>query len=309
MKRLCPTIQELLAFDAVARYESMTTAANILCISVSGISKQIAGLEDYIGRSLLQKNGRGIRLTPAGHEYWKKISPCLRGVELATSDIRDQATNSGPLVLPCAPTFLTKWLIPRLAAFKDRHPGTSFAFRQHVELYGAFPSGIDAAICHGVGRWPGVKCDYIVGREFVCIYAPSLRIKTRFDQTPDDLIRNNILLHLEDAPVAWDTWAKQHGINEIKAWPGPRFVQYSAVIQAVLSGFGVGLVPRFLVEKQLREGRIHALCSFIDRDQGHFLCYRESALEQTAFSSFRDWLLENGASEPMAPIVPPDRLS
>ncbi len=74
MKRDCPTIQELLAFDAVARHESITLAAGALCITVSAVSKQIAGLESFIGRPLLQKNGRSVQLTPQGRVYWQKIA-------------------------------------------------------------------------------------------------------------------------------------------------------------------------------------------------------------------------------------------
>ncbi len=65
MKRNCPTIQELLAFDAVTRHQCLTRAASALCISVSGVSKQLTGLEQFIGKALFQKVGRGVQLTGA----------------------------------------------------------------------------------------------------------------------------------------------------------------------------------------------------------------------------------------------------
>ena len=69
MKRACPTMHELLAFDAVARHASLTRAAGALCVSVSAVSKQLTSLEDFVGQPLLQKLGRGVQLTPQGQIY------------------------------------------------------------------------------------------------------------------------------------------------------------------------------------------------------------------------------------------------
>jgi len=122
MKRDCPTIQELLAFDAVARYESVSKAAEVLCLTVSAVSKQLAGLELFMGQRLLEKRGRGVQLTPLGQLYWQKIATSLRMIEAATFEVRSNAADSGVLSLACVPTFLTKWLIPRLPDFRRAHP-------------------------------------------------------------------------------------------------------------------------------------------------------------------------------------------
>ena len=293
MKRACPTILELLAFDAVARHQSVTVAAKDLCISVSGVSKQIAGLESYLGRMLFAKKGRGVELTLAGCEYWGRIAPCLRAIEAATLDVRESDAGAGILILACVPTFLSRWLIPRLPDFRRYDPVANFAFRQHVGVSTPFPSEIDAAITHSPVRWPNVVCDYIAGREFVCIRSPDLVLKRASDREVADLLENT-LLHLEDAPLTWRDWAVHHGYDETQALFGPHFAQYSAVIQAVLSRLGIGLVPRFLVENQIQEGRIVVISTLIDEAQGHYLCYRSERIERPVFSTFRAWLLEQG---------------
>jgi DNA-binding transcriptional LysR family regulator len=289
MKRICPTIQELLAFDAVARHESLTRAANELCISVSGVSKQVAGLEAFVGKLLLTKNGRGVQLTAAGMDYWRKISKSLRMIETATTEVRKDKANSSLLVLACAPTFLSKWLVPRLPEFKNFYPDVSFVFKDHVGLNSSFPLDVDAVISHGPGNWPSVTKEYIAGQEFVCIYSPSLLKNGETIRKPKDLT-GYPLLHLENSTLAWKKWANDYGVDEDETLFGPRFTQYSAVIQAAMSGLGIALVPRFLVNTQLQNGCIVAFSSLCYEDQGHYICFRAEKLERPILSAFRLWL-------------------
>lgn len=291
MRRICPTVQELLAFDAVARYESVTLAASDLCMSVSGVSKQVAGLEFFIGKRLIRKHGRGVQLTKAGQEYWKKISLALRMIEAATTEAKEDECASDLLVLASVPTFLTEWLIPRLSDFRQRHPDVTFVFKQHVDLNADFPCDVDAVISHGLGRWPEITTEYLVGREFVCIYSPELVGNGESIRHPKDLVAHP-LLHLVDAPLAWRKWRDDFGIREEETRDGPRFTQYSAVIQAAMSGLGVGLVPRILVSNELEEGRVIAFSRFCYEDQGHYLCFRADKLERPALTAFRSWLHE-----------------
>ena len=315
MKRACPTILELLAFDAVALHGSITLAAGVLCLSVSAVSKQLAGLENFIGKPLLKKNGRGVQLTSTGRQYWMKISPSLRKIESATYEARADGSGVGVLTLASAPTFLTKWLIPRLSDFRRNYPDVTFSFRQHLGLNEALPSDIDAAIRYGAGKWPDVTSDYIAGCEFVCIYAPELLKQGRRITSPVEL-SSHPLLHHEEALQAWRQWATHHNFDETRILSGPRFAEYSAVIQAVLSGLGVGLVPRILVEEELYQGRAIAFGESISVDQGHYFCFAADRLERPAFTAFRSWLLglperpalpAPGEFSPRPSPAPPDR--
>lgn len=296
MKRICPTVQELLAFDAVARCESVTQAASELCMSVSGVSKQVSGLEDFVGRPLLKKLGRGVQLTAVGREYWKKISPGLRMIESATTEARGNECTSGLLVLASVPTFLSKWLIPRLPDFRRFRPDVTFVFKQHIDLDSDFPADVDAVISHGLGYWPDVKADYIAGKEFVCIYSPELLKKRRGINYPKDLLTYT-LLHLENSPLAWRKWGYDYGISEEETRDGPRFTQYSAVIQAALSGLGIGLVPRILVNNELQDGRLLSFWSFSYEDQGHYLYVRTDKPERPVLTTFLSWLREQKENE------------
>lgn len=295
MKRDCPTVQELLAFDAVARHESVTLAAGALCITVSAVSKQIAGLEAFLGgRQLVQRNGRGVKLTPQGRIYWQKIAVGLRAIETATFEARSSNAGAGLLTLASVPTFLTKWLIPRLPAFGQSSRQVTLSFSRHLEPTDGIPPGVDAAIRYGTDGWPGVVSEYIAGREFVLIAARALVETVHRIAQPADL-RGHTLLHHEGAPDAWRKWASQHEVAEHQILSGPRFAQYASLIQAAVSGLGIGLVPRILVQAELTEGILVSPCgSPVGVDQGHYLCYRPDRFMTPGFEAFRAWVLEQG---------------
>lgn len=293
MKRLCPTIHELLAFDVVARNESLTQAASTLCVTVSAVSKQISSLEDFVGRQLLQKNGRGVCLTGHGRVYWQKVSGSLRALEAATFEMQSGDASAGVLTLASVPTFLTKWLIPRLPNFRKISPCVTLSFSQHLGPHEEMPWGVDAAIRYGSGEWPGVVSEYIAGKEFVLIASPNLTTAGRVGHPAD--ISQNTLLHHEGAPNAWQQWATSHGVVESAVRAGPRFAQYSAVIQAAVSGLGVALVPLILVAEELANGSLLVPCGeTIIVAQGHYFCFRPDRSEMPALAEFRRWILSQG---------------
>lgn len=295
MKHQCPSLKELLAFDAVARQGSLTQAANVLCLSVSAVSKQIAALESFLGVALLCKDGRGIQLTTQGRVYWQKIAGSLRAIETATYETRASHGDAGMITLASVPTFLTRWLIPRLPEFRRRHPQVTLSFSRHLAPAEDMPARVDAAIRYGSGNWQGVVTEYIAGREFVLIASDGLAGGRKGLRRPEAL-PDRTLLHHEEAANAWPQWAARHGVAQARVAAGPRFAQYSAIIQAARSGLGIGLVPRILVEDELAGGDLYSPCgASVVVDQGHYLCVRPDRLDLPAFGVFREWLLEEGA--------------
>lgn len=286
-------MNELLAFDAVARHESLTLAASELCVTVSAISKQLSNLEAFLGQGLLEKQGRGVQLTALGRMYWQRVATSLRAVETATYEVRAGNAGAGLLTLASVPTFLTKWLIPRLPDFRREFPGITLSFSQHLGAGEAIPPGVDAAIRYGTGTWPGSRADYIAGREFVLIAAPDLLTQKPL-ASPGELSVHTVLHH-EQAVNAWQQWAERHELSKASVTTGPRFAQYSALIQAAISGLGVGLVPRILVAEELAQGTLKVPCGMpTNIDQGHYLCYQPDRLDLPVFGAFRHWILSQG---------------
>lgn len=295
MKRDCPTIQELLALDAVARHSSLTLAAASLCVTTSAVSKQIASLETFLGTALLQKVGRGVQLTPVGRTYWLKITGSLRALETATYEVRAGADSNAVLTLSCVPTFFTRWLIPRLPHFRQAHPRVTLSFSRHLAPLENLPAHVDAAIRYNPADYPGVVNEYIAGREFVAIASSALMQCEHRIEAPADVL-SHTLLHHEEAQGAWSQWAVAHGISGQSLIAGPRFAQYSALIQAVRCGLGIAFVPHILVEDELAEGvLVTPFKGTTAVEHGHYLCYRPDRMHFPAFAQLREWLLREGS--------------
>lgn len=296
MKRDCPTIQELLAFDAVARHTSFTLAAASLCVTISAVSKQIASLESFIGVELLERIGRGVQLTAAGRTYWLKIAGHLRAIETATYETRAGAYSNAVLTVSCVPTFFTRWLIPRLPRFRQQYPQITLSFSRHLAPQESMPSNVDAAIRYNPPESAGVITDYLAGREFVVISSPATGVAAQQSPMPADVLTQT-LLHHEEATAAWAQWAAPYGLADHLLLAGPRFAQYSALIRAARCGLGLALVPRVLVEDELADGSLVALFGETQISvHSHYLCYRADRIHLPAFLALKEWLLREGAA-------------
>ena len=122
MRRKIPSTQALACFEAAARHESYTRAAQELSLTQSAVSRQITALEDFLGVPLFRRTRHGVALTPSGLGYWRQVSRRLQGLERDTLDVMTRRGLGGALALAAVPTFATRWLIPRLPLLAAQHP-------------------------------------------------------------------------------------------------------------------------------------------------------------------------------------------
>ena len=122
MRRKIPSTQALACFEAAARHESYTRAAQELALTQSAVSRQITALEDFLGVALFRRTRHGVALTPNGASYWRQVARRLQGLERDTLDVMARQGMGGSIVLAAVPTFATRWLIPRLPQLAAEHP-------------------------------------------------------------------------------------------------------------------------------------------------------------------------------------------
>ena len=136
MRKRLPSTQALRAFEAAARHESFTRAAQELSLSQGAICRQVASLETLVGVPLFQRARRGVRLTDAGERYSRLVRRQLDALERDTQAVMAHQ-GGGVLELAVVPTFATRWLLPRLAALRAEPPGVqaNMATRTHQFLF------------------------------------------------------------------------------------------------------------------------------------------------------------------------------
>jgi DNA-binding transcriptional LysR family regulator len=289
MRRLCPSIQELQAFEAAARHMSITRAATELCVTQGAVSRQILSLEAWLEVRLFERVKQRLILTQPGRTYLAQVRPSLLALESATVELRTSATAAGLFHLACVPTFGAKWLIPRLPDFKRQHPDITVSFVPYVQGAEFVMGGsIDAAIRFGEGIWPNAQADYLTGRELLAVAAPSMAQKIQGAQD----VAKCPLLHHSSVPHAWEDWRMAAGIADMESYAGARFDQFSLLIEAVIAELGVALVPACLISEELGSGKMQAISgNTIEGWKGYYLCYPEERQHLPALLAFRAWLL------------------
>ena len=291
MRRLCPSLTELQAFEATARHLSFTRAAGELFVTQGAVSRQVAKLEAYLGVALFTRANQRLVLSGAGRGYLPSVRAALGQLENATAHILANQNAGGVLNLSVPPTFSMQWMLPRLQSFYSAHPDISLNFVRYRHTHNFFQDeDLDAAIQFGEGQWPGAASYYLTGRDGVTVARPQL-FGGVSSAAPADLVRATLLQHVE-VPYAWQDWCSGVGVRHSNSLVGPRFDQYSLIIKAALAGLGVGLVPHCLVEDELREGRLVVPCPQpFQARQGYFLCVKEDREAMPAALHLLGWLL------------------
>lgn len=286
-RRLLPSLTALRTFEAVARSMSFTDAAAELNVTQSAASRQVRALEGYVGLPLFARGKRGLVLTDEGHAYAGAVKDALDQVELATLQVMANERGGGVLTVGTLPTFATRWLIPRLGDFTRAHP------RITVNIVSgdgpvALASGEDVALRFGDGSWPDHEA-YRLGLAEEMVVVCSAEVAAGI-ASPQDL-RAHVLLRHFTRPGAWPQWLAAAGMADVDPG-GPSFEHFFMVIQAAVAGLGVALLPRFLIEEELRSGALVApLAPSTIYDGGYYLLCPRGRAELPKIRAFRDWLL------------------
>ncbi|KAB7772274.1 LysR family transcriptional regulator AmpR [Xanthomonas maliensis] len=278
-------LNALRAFEAAARHQNLTRAADELCVSQAALSHQIKALEQQLGLRLFHRLPRGVALTDEGAalapvlgESFDRIAATLE--RFADGRYRDV------LSVGVVATFATGWLLPRLAAFHAAHPGIELRLLTHNNRVDLAAEGLDLAIRFGDGDWQGEVATPLMEAPFAPACAPAL---ARLLRTPEDLAKTTLLrsYRLDE----WPRWFRAAGVAEVAA-RGPMFDSSLALAAAAAAGAGVALLPLPMFHQDLDAGRLS--CPFpIRLDAGRYWLTRlRSRQESNAELQLRSWLLD-----------------
>src|SRR5450631_1987439 len=126
-----PPMQALRAFEAAARERSLTRAAESLHVTHGAISHQIKSLESDLGVRLVERFGRGIRLTDEGERFASRVRAAFAELATAVNEITARA-NPSLLRVSVVPSFAARWLLPRIGRFVAAHPDVDLDVRANM---------------------------------------------------------------------------------------------------------------------------------------------------------------------------------
>ncbi|NMM18351.1 MAG: LysR family transcriptional regulator [Rhodoferax sp.] len=293
MRRKIPSLQALACFDAAARHESYTRAAQELALTQGAVSRQITALEAFLGVALFRRTRHGVALTERGADYALQVAPRLQGLERDTLDVMSPQGRSGSLHLAAVPTFATRWLIPRLPLLAAQHPDLTIHIETSTRPFMFADTAFDAALYAGtveqVSRWAGTRAVRLLAEKVVPVCSPAL-LGTQTTLTPQ-AIAQLPLLQQSTRPEGWRQWFDALGVSAPQALSGPRYELFSMTAAAAAHGLGLALVPRLLIETELARGELVVACQQpLPSERAYYLVTPERADERPAVTVFRDWL-------------------
>jgi LysR family glycine cleavage system transcriptional activator len=295
MSRKLPPLNALRAFEAAARLKSVSKAADELAVTQSAVSHQVKALEDWAGLALLRRSGRGIALTDAGDAYATALAPALDQIDLATRRMLASDARKGWLTVSAMPSFAAKFLVPRLAQFRGKHPdidvwlATWWNLTDDGDMTAFTDSDVDLAILYGKGEWEDVTAIRFMEEELFPVAAPAYAAQHHL-RTPADL-SNATLLH-DEMHQDWDLWLKAAGVSTVDATRGQGFDDSALLIQAAVAGMGVALGRSALVKADLEAGLLTAPFTLrLPAENAYFLVCRPGTENLPKIRAFREWLM------------------
>lgn len=289
-KLFLPPIADLLAFEAAARHSSVSRAAEELHLTQSAVSRQIRQLEQQLGVALFHRVRQRVVLTDAGRSYATDVRSALQHISGATQNVMILSGGEGLLNLAVLPTFGARWLIPRLGDFSARHPGVTVNFAARYEPFDFAVEPFDAAIHFGAPHWAGAACEYLMQEEVVPVCSASFKKRHHIRKIED--LNAVVLLQQSSRPTQWADWFEQVGASGVHALRGPRFEQFTMIAQAAVSDLGAALLPRFLIEDELRSGKLLVLFpQALTTSDAYYLAYPEARAQAPLLVAFRDWIV------------------
>jgi LysR family glycine cleavage system transcriptional activator len=287
-----PPLQSLRSFEVVARLLSVTRAADELCVSHSAVSHQIRKLEEWIGITLVERHGRGIRLTEAGERYKVRICEAFESIHAETELLRQR--NITPMVrVSCLPMFAVAWLMPQMHDFWGKFPDVQVAIQYARAARTPDPDAVDVAIQHGnPSDFPEFIAVPLLDGTTVPVASPEYLRRNNY-QNPTDLARMT-LLH-DDEQRFWSSWLKKISIDfdvdPDLANSGPIFPDGNLTLAACLAGEGVALLPRNVILSQLRAKTLTSLSTVaIEEDKAYLLLTPKSRPVSRSALHFAQWM-------------------
>ncbi|MBK4998403.1 LysR family transcriptional regulator [Pseudomonas sp. S31] len=257
-----PPLNALRAFEATARLNSVSQAAEALHVTHGAVSRQLKVLEEHLGVALFVKDGRGIKLTDAGIRLRDASFDAfdrLRGIcaELG----RD--VSEAPFVLGCSGSLLARWFIPRLGRLKADLPELRLHLSAGEGDLDPRRPGLDALLVYAEPPWPTDMQVHVLAEERIGpVLSPHFAGFERLRQAPAQALLGEPLLHTTSRPQAWPTWAHEQGLNPGALHYGQAFEHLYYLLEAAVAGLGVAIAPQPLVADDLRAGRLNAPWGF-----------------------------------------------
>lgn len=246
------------AFVTFAKSGTLTSAAQVLDVDISSLSRSIAGLEKALGCELIRHNTRPLRLTDAGKVALKRMETILRAHDGLLETLRnDHQALTGRIRLSSAPGFATRRLMPIIRPFIEQHPDISIDIQTGGKVADVAKGLCDLAVITGEPTLPGLVYMSRGRNVYLPVASPDYISRCGLPVTPEHLRQHRGYIY--SGPVREETKVLYRGDKSaaVEFGTAVRSTDVLAIREAVLAGMGVAVdMPLVQIHEDLIEGRL-----------------------------------------------------
>ncbi|OZI71676.1 LysR substrate-binding domain-containing protein [Bordetella genomosp. 12] len=290
--RKIPNFVLLRAFEAAARLQSFTLAAQELHLTPSAISHQVRELEALFGKPLFWRSHRQVEPTPEGRRLLESLTRILNALEACCAEV-ELAPAGQVLSVYCAPSLAVKWLGPRLPGFMTKNPDITIRLSSGSEPMDLTQAReVDVAISYGLALRPsGVDVTALGKEDIIPMCAPALKTRRH---TWRQIMESAPLIDSALSQVRWNDWFVLNGLT-LPSRPRTSFDRGALSISAAVDGMGIALETTRFAERELARGELvqagKSAFARITREN-HFFSQRSTERRVDKIKRFKDWLME-----------------
>lgn len=305
-------LNALRAFEASARNQSFSAAAQELNVTPAAVGQLVRGLEAWLGTPLFVRSASGrsrLTATDAALQALPDIRAGLDRLALGLERLKEGAT-SGTLTVTVSPAFAAKWLLPRFERFQAICPDTDVRLETNPRPMDFVAQRVDIGVRYGTGAWTGLAAEKLMDEQIFPVCAPGLLRRHPRLREPAGLAHvpliHDVSMDGHAGFPTWQKWLDAAGITGVPASRGMKINNSAAVLQAAIEGRGIALARSVMAHDDLAAGRLVRLFPDIrfDSELAYHVVYRPERASLPKLVAFRHWLFQEAASANVIPCPP-----
>ena len=294
--RRLPNLAALRAFEAAARHQNFSRAAEEIHLTHGAISHQVRALEQELGVALFARHGKRIAITADGAQFAAAIRQALQDIAGAAGQLQNRSRVQR-LAITTLPSFAARWLSPRLGRFIEHYPELEVSLQSSNHIVDFVREGIDVGIRMGAGNYPGLVSELLMGDSYYPVVSPHYH-GGQLPHTPAELA-HAFLLRCDQEP--WLPWFRAAGLVQEEPSGGLVFQDSSILARAAVDGQGIALGRHSIVQSDIQSGQLLRLFDIaVPCPVSYYLVYPQQALHKPQVKAFRAWLLDEIAASLVA---------
>lgn len=299
-----PSLNTLRAFEASARHLSFVRAADELHVTPAAVKQLVRKLEETLGLALIERAGRGLRLTAAGAAGLAGLTAGFDQVATAVERMRAEGGRRR-LVVSAEPSFATAWLLTRLERFRTVEPEVDVLIDSSAHLADLARGDADVAIRFGAAPDNTLVTYRLFDEDLGAFCSPRIAEGLR---DPADLAECQFI-HWDTSSLGWASvtrrlmdwhvWLAQMGATDVEPQGGLRFSDYNLAVQAAIAGHGLVLGSAPVLQDLVSVGLlVRAIPQGLQTDVGYDAVAPLAAAERSEVAAFLAWITEEARVKP-----------